>query len=40
MQGDIVQMGAYIGAGLACMGLGGSAIGAVPQPMSIASSRW
>ena len=27
MQGDIVQMGAYIGAGLACMGMGGSAIG-------------
>ena len=27
MTGDIVQMGAYIGAGLACMGMGGSAIG-------------
>ena len=27
MEGDIVQMGAYIGAGLACTGMGGSAIG-------------
>ena len=27
MEGDIVQMGAYIGAGLACMGMGGSAMG-------------
>ena len=27
MQGDIVQMGAYIGAGLACMGMGGAAVG-------------
>jgi F-type H+-transporting ATPase subunit c len=27
MEGDIVQMGAYIGAGLACTGMGGAAIG-------------
>lgn len=27
MTGDIVTMGAYIGAGLACMGMGGAAIG-------------
>ena len=27
MTGDIAAMGAYIGAGLACMGMGGSAIG-------------
>ncbi len=27
MEGDIVQMGAYIGAGLACMGMGGAAVG-------------
>ena len=27
MEGDIVTMGAYIGAGLACMGMGGAAIG-------------
>ena len=27
MEGDIVQMGAFIGAGLACVGMGGSAIG-------------
>ena len=27
MEGDIVQMGAYIGAGLACMGMGGAAMG-------------
>ena len=27
MEGDIVQMGAYIGAGLACFGLGGAGIG-------------
>ena len=25
MEGDIVQMGAYIGAGLACTGMGGAA---------------
>ena len=27
MEGDIVQMGAYVGAGLACTGMGGAAIG-------------
>ena len=27
MEGDIVQMGAYIGAGLACTGMGGAAVG-------------
>ena len=27
MEGDIVTMGAYIGAGLDCMGMGGAAIG-------------
>ncbi|MDO7656185.1 MAG: F0F1 ATP synthase subunit C, partial [Paracoccaceae bacterium] len=27
MTGDIVQMGAYIGAGLACTGMGGAAVG-------------
>jgi len=27
MEGNIVQMGAYIGAGLACMGMGGAAVG-------------
>ena len=27
IEGDIVQMGAYIGAGLACTGMGGAAIG-------------
>ena len=27
MEGDIVQMGAYIGAGLACTGMGGAALG-------------
>ena len=27
MEGSIVQMGAYIGAGLACMGMGGAAVG-------------
>jgi len=27
MEGDIVQMGAYIGAGLAATGMGGAAIG-------------
>ena len=27
MTGDIVQMGAYIGAGLACIGMGGAALG-------------
>jgi len=27
MEGDIVQMGAYIGAGLATVGMGGAAIG-------------
>lgn len=27
MSGDIVQMGLYIGAGLACVGMGGAAIG-------------
>lgn len=27
MEGDIVQMGAYIGAGLACIGMGGAAVG-------------
>ena len=27
MEGDIVQMGAYIGAGLACLGMGGAGIG-------------
>ena len=27
MEGDIVQMGSYIGAGLACTGMGGAAIG-------------
>ncbi len=27
MEGNIVQMGAYIGAGLACIGMGGSAMG-------------
>lgn len=27
MEGDIVQMGAYVGAGLACAGMGGAAIG-------------
>jgi len=27
MEGNIVQMGAYIGAGLACTGMGGAAIG-------------
>ena len=26
MEGDIVQMGAYIGAGLACTGMGGAAV--------------
>jgi hypothetical protein len=26
MTGDIVQMGAYIGAGLACTGMGGAAV--------------
>ena len=30
MEGDIVQMGAYIGAGLACMGMGGAAMGVGP----------
>ena len=27
MEGDIVQMGAYVGAGLACTGMGGAAVG-------------
>lgn len=27
MEGNIVTMGAYIGAGLACIGMGGAAIG-------------
>ena len=27
MEGNIVQMGAYIGAGLACIGMGGAALG-------------
>ena len=27
IEGDIVQMGAYVGAGLACTGMGGAAIG-------------
>ena len=27
MEGDIVQMGAYIGAGVACTGMGGAAVG-------------
>ena len=27
MSGDIVQMGKYIGAGLACTGMGGAAVG-------------
>ena len=27
MEGDVVQMGAYIGAGLACTGMGGAAVG-------------
>ena len=27
LEGDIVQMGAYIGAGLACTGMGGAAVG-------------
>ena len=27
MEGSIVQMGAYLGAGLACIGMGGAAIG-------------
>lgn len=27
MEGDIAQMGAYIGAGLACAGMGGAAMG-------------
>ena len=27
MEGDIVTMGAYLGAGLACLGMGGAAIG-------------
>ncbi|ANB32702.1 F0F1 ATP synthase subunit C [Rhodovulum sulfidophilum] len=27
MEGDIVQMGAYIGAGLACTGMGGASVG-------------
>lgn len=27
MEGDLTQMGAFIGAGLACTGMGGSAIG-------------
>ena len=27
MEGDIVQLGAYIGAGLACTGMGGAAVG-------------
>ena len=27
MTGDLVQMGAYIGAGLACTGMGGAAVG-------------
>lgn len=27
MTGNLVQMGAYIGAGLACVGMGGAAIG-------------
>ncbi len=27
MEGNIVQMGAFIGAGLACIGMGGAAIG-------------
>lgn len=27
MEGNIVLMGAYIGAGLACIGMGGAAIG-------------
>ena len=30
MEGDIVQMGAYVGAGLACTGMGGAAIGVGP----------
>ena len=30
MEGDIVQMGAYIGAGLACTGMGGAAVGCGP----------
>ena len=30
MEGDIVQMGAYIGAGLACTGMGGAAVGVGP----------
>jgi len=27
MEGDIVQMGAFIGAGVACTGMGGAAVG-------------
>ena len=27
MEGDIVQMGKFIGAGLACTGMGGAAVG-------------
>tara|TARA_A100001011_G_C14285863_1_gene833699 strand:- start:2131 stop:2412 length:282 start_codon:yes stop_codon:yes gene_type:complete len=27
MEGDIVEMGKYIGAGLACTGMGGAAVG-------------
>ena len=27
MEGNLVQMGAYIGAGLACIGMGGAAVG-------------
>ena len=30
LEGDIVQMGAYIGAGLACTGMGGAAVGVRP----------
>ena len=27
IEGDLVQMGAYVGAGLACTGMGGAAVG-------------
>jgi len=27
MEGDIAQMGSYIGAGIACIGMGGAALG-------------
>ena len=38
MEGDIVQMGAYIGEGLACTGMGGAAVGVTQDLTAVVSA--